>query len=58
VTVHELRLDAEAGMDVGFTGLAYAAQHEGFVAVACGRGSLWRIDSRLSGARKMKAGYD
>jgi hypothetical protein len=58
VSRHELRLDADSGMDVGFSGLAYSAQQGTYVAVACSHGSLWRVDPLLAGARRIKAGYD
>jgi hypothetical protein len=52
VGVRELALDADNHMDVGFTGLVYAPQHSAYLAVSYA-GSLWRIDTGLSQARKI-----
>ena len=53
VTRHELVLDADTGKDVGFTGLAYAADQGVFFAVSATHGSLWRIDPLLRRAQKI-----
>ena len=53
VTVHPLALDADTQKDVGFSGLAYSAQHGAFIAASYAHGSLWRIDSRLERAQKI-----
>ena len=53
VTRHELVLDADTGMDVGFTGLAYAPDQGAFFAVSAIYGSLWRIDPLLRRAQKI-----
>src|SRR5438105_6837883 len=53
VTKHELTLDADADKDVGFTGLAYAADQGAFFAVSATYGSLWRIDPMLRRAQKI-----
>jgi hypothetical protein len=53
VTVHPLRLDADTGKDVGFSALAYSAQHGAFVAASYAHGSLWRIDPLLERAQKI-----
>lgn len=53
VTRHELVLDADAGKDVGFTGLTYAADQGVFFAVSATHGSLWRIDPLLRRAQKI-----
>jgi len=53
VTVHPLLLDADTGKDVGFSALAYSAQHGAFVAASYIHGSLWRIDPRLERAQKI-----
>jgi hypothetical protein len=52
VTVHELSLDADRHMDVGFSGLAYAPEQGAYFAVSY-VGSLWTIDTQLSKARKI-----
>ncbi len=51
-SVHELSVDADSHMDVGFSGLAYSAQQGAYFAVSH-VGSLWAIDTRLSRARKI-----
>jgi hypothetical protein len=53
VTRHELVLDADTGKDVGFSGLAYAADQDAFFAVSAIQGSLWRIDPLLRRAQKI-----
>jgi hypothetical protein len=53
VSRHDLLLDEDSGMDVGFSGLAYAAQQEAYIAVACARGSVWRVDASLRKGQKM-----
>jgi hypothetical protein len=53
VAVHELSLDADSHMDVGFTGLVYSPEKGGYFAVSH-VGSLWAIDVRLSRARKIE----
>ena len=52
VSVRELSLEADLHMDVGFTGLAYSPQQRAYLAVSYA-GSLWRIDTGLSQARKI-----
>jgi len=53
VTVHPLALDADTDNDVGFSGLAYSAEHGAFFAVSYAHGSLWRIDPLFTRARKI-----
>jgi len=53
VTVHPLLLDADTGKDVGFSALAYSAQHGAFIAASYVHGSLWRIDPLLERAQKI-----
>ena len=55
VTVHPLLLDADTNKDVGFSALAYSAQHGAFIAASYAHGSLWRIDPRLERAQKILA---
>jgi hypothetical protein len=50
--VRELSLDADNHEDVGFTGLVYWPAQSAYFAVSHA-GSLWRIDTGLSGARKI-----
>ena len=52
VTVHPLALDADTDKDVGFSGLAYSAEHGAFFAVSAAHGTLWRIDRLFTRARK------
>ncbi len=52
VSRHELALDADTDKDVGFTGLAYSAEHAAFFAVS-DFGALWRIDPLLKRAQKI-----
>ena len=52
-SVHPLLLDADHDKDVGFSGLAYSAQHEAFIAASYAHGSLWRIDAGLKKAEKI-----
>ena len=53
VSRHELTLEDNAGMDVGFSALSYAAKPGAYFAVACGHGSVWRVDSSLKKGRKV-----
>ena len=53
VSEHELTLDADAGRDIGFTGMAYSRQQGAFFAVSSFGGSLWRIDPLLRRAQKI-----
>ncbi len=53
VTEHPLRLDADTDKDVGFSALAYSAQHGAFIAASYLHGSLWRIDPLLERAQKI-----
>lgn len=53
VTTHPLTLDADAGKDVGFSGLVYSAEHAAYFAVSEPHGSLWKIDAQLSYAQKV-----
>jgi hypothetical protein len=53
VTVHPLALDADTDKDVGFSGLAYSAQHGAFFAVSGAHGTLWRIDPLFTRAQKI-----
>ncbi len=52
VSRHEPALDADTDKDVGFTGLAYAAEEQAFFAVS-DFGALWRIDPHLQRAQKI-----
>jgi hypothetical protein len=54
VSVHEVALDADRGRDVGFSGLAYSAEHGGFLAVSDTHSSLWRIDPLLKTGREVR----
>jgi hypothetical protein len=53
VTKHNLRLDDRSGKDIGFSGLSYSAQKTAYVAVACGQGSVWRVDLSLEKAAQV-----
>jgi hypothetical protein len=53
VTVHPLVLDADSDKDVGFSTLAYSAEHAAFFAVSSLHGSLWRIDPLFRRAQKI-----
>ncbi|HSD43621.1 MAG TPA: hypothetical protein VLD36_17360 [Burkholderiales bacterium] len=53
VSVHPLLLDADTEKDVGFSGLAYSAQHGAFLAASYSHGSLWRIDPLYKTAQKI-----
>jgi hypothetical protein len=53
VSTHELVLDEDGDKDVGFSGLAYSAQHGAFFAVSPLHGSLWRIDPLLRRGQKI-----
>jgi hypothetical protein len=53
VTKHELVTDADTDKDVGFTGLAYAADQGVFFAAGATFASLWRIDALLRRAQKV-----
>jgi len=53
VSVHPLALDADAGRDVGFSGLVFSPQHGAFFAASDAHGSLWRIDPQLTRAQKI-----
>ena len=53
VTVHPLLLDADTDKDVGFSALAYSAQHGAFIAASYVHGSLWKIDPQLERAQKI-----
>lgn len=51
VSQHELVLDADTDKEVGFTGLAYAADQGVFFAISAAHGTLWRIDPLLRRAQ-------
>ena len=53
VSRHELAIDADGDKDVGFSGLAYSADHGAFFAVSYLHGSLWRIDPLFRRAQKI-----
>jgi hypothetical protein len=53
VSTHELVLDEDGDKDVGFSGLAYSAQHGAIFAVSYLHGSLWRIDPLLRRGQKI-----
>jgi hypothetical protein len=53
VSRHELALSEDNDRDVGFSGLAYSAEHGDFFAISALQGSLWRIDPALGTARKI-----
>jgi len=52
VTVLDIALDADQDKDVGFTGLAFAADGI-FIAANAIHGTLWQIDLRASSAQKL-----
>jgi hypothetical protein len=52
VTVLDIALDADQDKDVGFTGLAFAADGI-FIAANAIYGTLWHIDLRASSAQKL-----
>lgn len=52
VTVLDIALDADQDKDMGFTGLAFAADGI-FIAANAIHGTLWQIDLRASRARKV-----
>jgi len=56
VTRHELRLDADNGMDVGFVDLAWVEKEGAYFATSTANGTRWRIDRELKTARKLTAG--
>jgi hypothetical protein len=53
VTEHPLALDADAGKDVGFSGLTYSAELDAYFAVSGAHGTLWKIDSELKRGEKI-----
>jgi hypothetical protein len=53
VSVHPLALDSDRDKDVGFSRLVYSSRDAAFFAVGAFDGSVWRIDARLAGARKV-----
>ncbi len=53
VSVHQLVLDADSDKDVGFSGLAYSAEHKVFFAVSDVHRSLWRIDPLFRRGQKI-----
>ena len=53
VSRHELVFDADHDLEVGFSGLTYAADQGVFFAVSATYGSLWRIDPLLRRAQKI-----
>ena len=53
VSKHDVRLDDDSGKDIGFSGLAYSAQRSAYIAVACGQGSVWRVDLSLEKAAQV-----
>ena len=53
VSVHALALDADAGRDVGFTGLLFSPKHGAYFASSEAHGSRWRIDPASGTARKL-----
>ncbi len=53
-SAHGLALDADAGREVGFTALAWSAEHGAFFAASASHGSLWRIDPLLAQAQKVE----
>lgn len=53
VSMHEVTLDTDRNKDIGFSGLAYSAQHGAFFAVSDMHGSLWRIDPLLRKGEKI-----
>ena len=52
VTVLDIALDADQDKDMGFTGLAFAADGI-FIAANAIHGTLWQIDLRASSAQKL-----
>jgi hypothetical protein len=56
VTRHELALERDAGKDIGFSGLAYAAQSASYIAVDCSQGAVWRVDPSLKTGQKVSQG--
>jgi hypothetical protein len=53
ISAHALALDADLDKDIGFSGLAYSAQHGAFFAASPIHGSLWKIDPGLRSAQKI-----
>jgi len=53
VTEHRLQLDADTDKDVGFTGLAWSAEHGAYFAVRDPQGTLWKIDPLLRRAQRI-----
>lgn len=53
VSEHPLILDADADKDLGFTGLTYSREHGAYFAVSGPHGTLWKIDSDLTHAKKV-----
>lgn len=51
VSRHEVALEGGAGMDIGFSTFAYSATLDSFLAVACSRGTVWRVDPSLKTAQ-------
>lgn len=55
VSVHPLRLDADAGRDIGFTSLRFSRAHGAFFAVSQVHGSAWKIDTSLTRGEQVLA---
>jgi hypothetical protein len=55
---HDLAIDDDGGRDIGFTALAYSAQHGAYFAVSPSHGSLWRIDPLLRRAQDISQAPD
>ena len=56
VTVHPLALDADQDKDIGFSRLVYSAERGAYYALADHLGSVWEIPTKLTDARKLRAG--
>lgn len=52
-SVHQLSLDADNHLDLGFSGLVYSPESQAYFAISY-VGSLWSIDTRLSRAQKIR----
>lgn len=50
---HDLAIEDNTGRDIGFTSLAYSAQHGAYFASSPSQGSLWRIDLLLRRAQSV-----
>lgn len=53
VTVHTLKLDADADKDVGFSNIVFVPEQQAYLAVSGIQRTLWRIDRNLTTGTKL-----